>query len=105
MFKKNAYQFTAKKKSTDSVIALIFGILSLVSLVVEIVESVITKGQVSKYVAYLGVVSFVLAFLGSVFSVLGWKAEEGSIVMKRFTIILNFLLTGIFLILFIKGIF
>ena len=89
---RRAHKYGTGQFSPDGIISLCMGILGWILFLISVVQSVLTAGNASVVFGYLMIVSFVLALWGAVFSVMAWKAEEGTLTIKRVTVLVSFLL-------------
>ena len=87
--KKKKYYFSDDSIASDTVIAFVLGTVALVTELSGVIASVYTKGNTPKIFAMLYMCAFLLAFCGVIFAGLGFKAQEGGVKSKRWSVFLN----------------
>ncbi len=104
LLKKRRYYFSDDSIASDTIIADVMAIISLIIEIIGIVMSFVTRGNVHEIFGTLYLCAAVLTIVGIVFSIIGRKAEEGSEGSKRLSFVLNILSAVIILWLFILGV-
>ncbi|MBR1816998.1 MAG: hypothetical protein IJ763_09895 [Lachnospiraceae bacterium] len=87
--KKKKYYFSDDSIASDTVIAFVLGGVALIMEFSGIIASVYTKGNTPKLFAMLYMCAFLLALCGVIFAGLGFKAQEGGVKSKRWSVFLN----------------
>lgn len=91
--------------SADAVLSLVFGILGWLLFLLTLVQSIVTGGAASVLFGYLFLAAIVFGIWGAIFSVFAWNAEEGTLGMKRFLVLFNFILVLVGLLLIVSSFF
>lgn len=100
MIKESAY--SVKNISTDAIISLVLGELSILSMVIAVIASYRYDGNGPAAVGLLGMAGFILSACGIGFGIAAWRSPDGGLLMKRIAIINNalpFLFSVVFYVL------
>lgn len=91
MAKKRGYKFTNKAHSQKAVMSTVFGLLSMVSLIVIIYLSYLKGGQAPVNYALAGILSLIFAITGAILSVLALQEKDRFKLFGWIGAFLNFL--------------
>lgn len=89
IFKKKRYYFSDDSIASDTVIAFIMAIVSLLIEVAGIIFSFATRGDTPKIFGVLYLCAIIMTINGLIFAWLGYKSEEGGLKSKWFSALLN----------------
>ena len=102
---KGGPSFSSKIVSTDGVICLVLGIISLILLIAAIVISTAHRGQADVYVGAMGVVGFVMSLTCFIVSLKTLNDEYIAETIPKIAVAVNFTVLLIFLGLYAYGVF
>ncbi len=103
MFRNRRFQVAPKGSASDTVIAYCLGILSGVFILLSVVKSIVSKGNVERIYGVLMMSALVMSFTGVLFAILGYNDDEGSVTGKKLSIILNAVTLIVSVIFLFKG--
>ncbi len=89
MIKESAY--SVKNISSDAIVSLVLGELSILSMVLAVIASYRYDGSGPAAVGLLGMAGLILSGCGIGFGISAWKSPDGGLLMKRIAIINNVL--------------
>lgn len=89
LFKKRRYYFSDDSIASDTIIAFVLGIISLIIEISSIIISFATKGHVPSIYGTLYLCAIIMSFTGLIFAGLGYKAFEGGLKSKWFSVMVN----------------
>ena len=99
------FQFTSKKHSGAAAVALIMGILSLISLVVCIVLSFLLSGVIPKTMAAAATVSFVMAVIALIVAIKSRKSDDVFMTLPNTALIFGIISAVLWFAVYILGYF
>lgn len=102
-WKNSDFRVAPMENSTDTLISYVLGVLGAVFIVISIVKSVISKGNVERIYGALMVSAALMSITGTIFSIIGYRSEEGNVTGKRIAIYINVGVLILSVIFFLTG--
>lgn len=90
-------------RSSDTIISYVLAVVSYVFIILGIVKSVMSKGDVERVYAVLMLSAILLTATGTVFGVIGYKTDAGHMTVNKIAIIINGIALVISSLFLIKG--
>ena len=104
MSKKNhrPIKFQHMKHSRDGLISIGLEVCSILVIIVELVMTIVARGQAGGMVGFLGIAALLLSVMGGVFAITSWQDEEANDTSKRIgsllgimVVIVNLMILGL----------
>ncbi len=99
IFRKKGYNFADDILATDTIISFVFGILSIICIIIAVIWGIATKGNAGAIIGVLPAASLIMSITGLLFGYFGTKQVEGGVNSKRVAILVSAI--GLILTLFI----
>ncbi len=95
------FKVAGSELPSDTIISYVLGILSAIFIVICVVKSIASLGNVERIYGVLMMSAMVMSFTGGVFGIIGYRNEDGSVNVKKLAIyisVITFIVAGLFLI-------
>ena len=87
--KKKGYKFSDEVMSKDAIIALVFGVTGLISIIFVITMGIVMKGKVPFEMGALLLAAGIMAVTGVIFGLLSYRDSDGGILSKRWSVLIS----------------
>ena len=99
--RKKVYRFSDEVMAKDTIISFIFGLLSLIIIIVSVIMSIVMKGNVPEQTGYLLLAALIMGITAFMMGVIAYKDQDGGVLSKRTSVLISVLDIVILIVMYI----